>query len=105
MTRLRLRALVVVAAGGLLPLLFVVFHSGPLGEDACAREGFTGPGDLSLAPLGTLCRGGENGSIESVLINNYFWLSSGLVVFALVALIALWFVMRAPSPSARQFPL
>jgi hypothetical protein len=96
MTGVRL-AVLMAATAGLWPSLFVVFHAGPLGEDACARSGSAGPGSLSLDPLGTLCRAGESGRIESVLVNNYFWLTSGLIVFSVVALGVLWLVMRGPS--------
>ena len=82
----RLAAVPLVAA--VVSATFLVLHSGSRGRGICEREGFTGPGSLSLTPPGARCRGGEP-EFEVVLVHPAFWIVAIAVGLAAIMLLQL----------------
>ena len=95
---LRLLAPALVAAFA-LAAVFAVMHAGAQGAAVCHREGFEGPGTLSLWPPGARCVGGEPERVR-VLVSSAFWLLGPAVVFAGACLWQLARFGRAASPAS-----
>ncbi|MBJ7329884.1 MAG: hypothetical protein JHC95_08310 [Solirubrobacteraceae bacterium] len=67
----------------LIPITFVVLHSGALGRRTCGDEGFSGPGTLSLWPPGTECL--DEPPVD-VLLNPLFVFAVPAIIYAVISL-------------------
>ncbi len=83
--------------------LFVVLHSGWLGEQFCGTANSTGPVSLSWSPLGAECTGGTDDPVD-VRFNWLFFPALAVVVWPVLGLVLALVPVRRERAAATADP-